>query len=274
MAREDDDFFLARWSRRKAQMQRGVVVEPEPPAAEPAVAPAAAPAFMPAADAAARPAATVAAAAPAPAAPAAPADDAPPASAPPLSRAATRPPPPTLEDVAKLTRDADFSRFVARDVAAPVRHAALRKLFSDPHFNVMDGLDTYIDDYGRADPLPASMLRQLVQGRGLGLFRDETPATPASALADGGATPPDADAAPASAPATAHDGASDPAPDAGHTAERLTLADDPAGQPHTADAAAPPLPPDEDPDLQLQPHDAAGPAGDRRRAGQDPRRLD
>ena len=30
----------------------------------------------------------------------------------------------------------------------------MKKLFSDPHFNVMDGLDTYIDDYGKPDPLP------------------------------------------------------------------------------------------------------------------------
>jgi hypothetical protein len=254
VAREDDDFFLARWSRRKAQVQRGVVVEPEPPAAEPAVAPVVAPVVAPAAEAAARPPATDARAAPARQ----------------LSRSATPPAAPTLEDVAKLTRDADFSRFVARDVAAPVRHAALKKLFSDPHFNVMDGLDIYIDDYGRADPLPASMLRQLVQARGLGLFREETPATPASAVADSGAAPPDADRA----PAPPHDSESDPAPDAGPTTAGLALADDPAGQPHSADAAAPYLPPDEDPDLQLQPHDAAGPDGDRRRAGQDPRRLD
>ena len=30
----------------------------------------------------------------------------------------------------------------------------MKKLFSDPHFNVMDGLDTYIDDYGKPDPIP------------------------------------------------------------------------------------------------------------------------
>lgn len=252
MAREDDDFFLARWSRRKALVQRGVAVEPEPPAAP---------------DGAAAVATAPSAVAVVPAE--APAADPAPAVAPAPSRPAT-PPPPTLEDVAKLTRDADFSRFVARDVEAPVRHAALRKLFSDPHFNVMDGLDIYIDDYGRPDPLPASMLRQMVQARGLGLFRDETPAAPAGAAAGGGAAPSDAD--PASA--LAHDGEPDPARNAGPTAERPALADVPAGQPHTADAAAPPLPPDEDPDLQLQPNDAAGPAGDRRRAGEDPRRLD
>ena len=54
-----------------------------------------------------------------------------------------------------------------------VKRAALRKLFSDPHFNVMDGLDTYIDDYNKADPLPASMLRKMTQSAFLGLFRED-----------------------------------------------------------------------------------------------------
>ena len=48
---------------------------------------------------------------------------------------------------------------MARDVAPEVRNAAMKKLFADPQFNVMDRLDTYIDDYSLPDPLPASMLR-------------------------------------------------------------------------------------------------------------------
>src|SRR5207302_631840 len=81
--------------------------------------------------------------------------------------------PPTLADVARLTRDSDFSRLVGADVDASVSNAALKKLFSDPHFNVMDGLDTYIDDYGRPDPIPPSMLRALNQAASLGLFDSE-----------------------------------------------------------------------------------------------------
>jgi hypothetical protein len=42
-----------------------------------------------------------------------------------------------------------------------VKRAALKKLFSDPRFNVMDGLDTYIDDYSKDDPIPQAMLAQL-----------------------------------------------------------------------------------------------------------------
>ena len=90
------------------------------------------------------------------------------------SDAPAQPPPPTLEDVAKLTADSDYSAFAARHVDAKVRNAAMRKLFAgDPHFNVMDGLDVYIDDYSVGVPIPKSMLRQMVQARSLGLLDDE-----------------------------------------------------------------------------------------------------
>ena len=90
------------------------------------------------------------------------------------SEAPAQPPPPTLEDVAKLTADSDYSAFAARHVDASVRNAAMRKLFAgDPHFNVMDGLDVYIDDYSVGIPIPKSMLRQMVQARSLGLLDDE-----------------------------------------------------------------------------------------------------
>jgi hypothetical protein len=42
----------------------------------------------------------------------------------------------------------------------------MKKLFSDPHFNVMDGLDSYIADYGKPDPIPLSMLRLMNQSAG------------------------------------------------------------------------------------------------------------
>jgi hypothetical protein len=82
-------------------------------------------------------------------------------------------PAPTLADVAQLTHESDYTRFVANTVDPSVKNAALKKLFTAPHFNVMDGLDTYIDDYGRPDPLPAGMLRKMVQAHSLGLFDDE-----------------------------------------------------------------------------------------------------
>ena len=52
----------------------------------------------------------------------------------------------------------------------------------------MDGLDTYIDDYGKPDPLPAGMLRQMAQSQVLGLFDDE-PTEPARGHRRPGMTP-------------------------------------------------------------------------------------
>jgi hypothetical protein len=140
-----EDGFLSRWSRRKTEARDGVPTAEIPAPAEPAPPP------VPAAPQAADPA---------------PAE-----------------PPPTLADVARLTRESDFTRFVAPGVDADVRNAALKKLFSDPQFNVMDGLDTYIDDYNKPDPLPLSMLRKMAQAQFLGLVT-ETPETPPDENAD------------------------------------------------------------------------------------------
>ena len=78
-----------------------------------------------------------------------------------------RKPPPTLEDVAALTPDSDFTSFVARGVDETVQRSALKKLFSDPRFNVMDGLDTYIEDYGKFEPIPAAMLASMNHAQAL-----------------------------------------------------------------------------------------------------------
>ena len=158
------------------------------------------------------------------------------------SPAAAPPLPPTLEDVALLSRSSDYRRFVAPDVTPEVKNAAMKKLFTDPHFNVMDGLDTYIDDYGKPDPIPASMLRQLVQSHALGLFADE----------------PEKDVAGAPAARASPDGAT--APEAAQSGT-----EDPV-------ALAAPVADDHHPALRLQPLDAAGPPGDPGSAGQDPGR--
>ena len=81
-------------------------------------------------------------------------------------------PPASLEDVEKIDRfDPDFSSFMKPDVDPTVQQAALKKMFTDPHFNIMDGLDIYIDDYSKPDPLSPGMLERMVQGDLLGLFR-------------------------------------------------------------------------------------------------------
>jgi hypothetical protein len=74
---------------------------------------------------------------------------------------------PTLDDVAQLTPDSDYSRFVAKGVDEKVKRSAMKKLFSDPHFNIMDGLDIYISDYSKPDPIPAAMLAALSHAKSL-----------------------------------------------------------------------------------------------------------
>ena len=74
---------------------------------------------------------------------------------------ATERPAPTLEDVARLTPESDYAAFVAGGVDPAVRRLALKKLFADPNFAVMDGLDIYISDYTKASPLTDAMLASL-----------------------------------------------------------------------------------------------------------------
>ncbi len=179
---EQDDNFLSRWSRRKAQVQQvqqgvpaaaadPVVVVPFPvPTANPVLP------LQPKAEAAVGVAAPVALAPSSAAA----ADATAGLTQQPAQPQPQAPPKPTLEDVEALTPESDFSRFIARDVDEKVKNSAMKKLFSDPHYNVMDGLDTYIDDYNTPVPLPKAMLRQLMQARMLGLLDDELPEQPAA----------------------------------------------------------------------------------------------
>jgi hypothetical protein len=73
--------------------------------------------------------------------------------------------PPELPPVDTLTFDSDFRGFLHPKVDENVRRSALRKLFSDPQFNVMDGLDVYIDDYSVSEPIPAEMLAGMKQAQ-------------------------------------------------------------------------------------------------------------
>jgi len=77
---------------------------------------------------------------------------------------------PSLDDARALTPNSDFQPFMRPGVTADVRNVAMKKLFTDPHFNVMDGLDIYIGDYNTPDPMPAGMLQKMVGAQLLGLF--------------------------------------------------------------------------------------------------------
>lgn len=104
-----------------------------------------------------------------------------------------------LPSLESLGIDSDFSAFMQGSVEQRVRRAALKKLFSDPHFNVMDGLDTYIEDYTKSDPIPEEMLAQLKHARHslFGPQKTEEQEAPPRTGADGVAP-----AAGASGPAT------------------------------------------------------------------------
>ena len=82
-------------------------------------------------------------------------------------------PAPSLADTQALTPASDFRPFMGQGVAPEVKNAAMKKLFADPHFNVMDRMDIYIDDYSQPDPLPLAMLRQMNGAKFLNLFEDE-----------------------------------------------------------------------------------------------------
>lgn len=96
------------------------------------------------------------------------------------------PAPEPLPPVESLTPDSDFKPFMRPDVEPGVKQAALKQLFKDPQFNVMDGLDTYIDDYGVPDPIPAAMMKTLYQAR-QHLFSDEEKAAADKADAEAAA---------------------------------------------------------------------------------------
>jgi hypothetical protein len=67
--------------------------------------------------------------------------------------------------LANLTPDSDFGQFLRQEVSEEIRRKALKTLFADPQFNVMDGLDIYIDDYSISEPIPAEMLASLNQAK-------------------------------------------------------------------------------------------------------------
>jgi hypothetical protein len=159
------DGFLSRWSKRKLDVQEGKQVLAEPPAAAvpmPMSTPVPAGGENGELATAARPG-----------------EVADLTAVPALQKAGKgaegtpEVPLPTLEDAQALTPQSDFKPFMARGVAADVKNAAMKKLFTDPHYNVMDRLDTYIDDYSLPDPIPEAMLRQMVSAKFLNLFDEE-----------------------------------------------------------------------------------------------------
>ena len=175
-----DETFLSRWSRRKRAAAR-------PADADPGATVGAE--MRPAAPATTGASATGAQHAAIPSSTLAPIDETP------------------LPPLETLTFESDFTAFLRPGVDPDLRRSALRTLLRDPHFNTMDGLDVYIDDYTKPSPLAASTVAGMVQAR----YIFAPPATrvnaegfvedvPVAEAVDGSAEPP-ADATPADAPA-------------------------------------------------------------------------
>ena len=151
---DDKSFSLRRWSQRKAAARAAPRAEAERGETARAATPSAS-----AATVAATPVeeriigAQVDASSPAnpPAAPA---------------RAVASPvPAPALPSLDSLSIESDFTGFMQPGVDESLKRGALKKLFSDPRFNVMDGLDVYIDDYSKPDPLDPAIARTLAHAR-------------------------------------------------------------------------------------------------------------
>jgi len=143
---QEDETFLARWSRLKREARAEA---PKQPAAQPADAQAASPQGGSAV--------------------VAPAAEAPP-----------------LPPVESLTPESDFRPFMAANVPPETRQAALKKLFADAHFNVPDPFEAYSEDYTRAEPIPRAMLKALEHAKRLLAEESEQPgaAQPPQAQAD------------------------------------------------------------------------------------------
>jgi len=164
---ERDEGFLARWSRRKIESRDTSRAPVEEPAAPNTTAPR---------------------------------DEAPPPPAGALPESAAR----ELPALESLTAHSDFAPFMQAGVDPRVKGEALKTLFSDPALYPMDGLDVYIDDYAKPDPLPEGWLEKLNQ---LASLHGEPEAAAAPSTA-----PPAATNEAATEPGTAQDESSNAVP--------------------------------------------------------------
>ena len=78
----------------------------------------------------------------------------------------TEAPAPALPPVEELTTESDFAGFMHPKVKDELRRLALKKLFSDPHFNVPDPFEPFSGDW-TGEALAPDMLAKLNQARTL-----------------------------------------------------------------------------------------------------------
>jgi hypothetical protein len=87
-------------------------------------------------------------------------------------------PAPSLPPVDKLTPESDFSSFMNPKVDDALRRVALKKLFSDPRFNLPDPFEAYSGDWTGGEAISAEMLATLNQAQRL-LFSEKKEQPPA-----------------------------------------------------------------------------------------------
>ena len=156
---QDNEAFLSRWSRRKLEADKAEKSSPPEEGKRPR-------------------------------------DEKPPEARPGAqARAAEKPagaaaPATELPPLDKLTSESDFGGFMKPGVDDKLRRAALKKLFADPRFNVIDGLDVYIDDYTKNDPIPPEMMKNLAHAKRTLFGWDEDKKEEAGALAGDRASEP------------------------------------------------------------------------------------
>jgi hypothetical protein len=184
MSADDKEDFVSRWSRRKIEARKTEEKPAEPEASSEPV-----------------PAAPVVAST---VAGAAPTDASAPRELPPLE---------SLKGLAS-----EYTEFLKPGVDENLRRSALKKLFSDPHFENFERFEAYCEDFTQGEPIPLAMLKTLEHAKGL-LFDDEekkdAQAAPTEPAAE---TPPEAlekpeaqGEAPAEAPPAAPAGRQDKA---------------------------------------------------------------
>jgi hypothetical protein len=78
---------------------------------------------------------------------------------------------PPLPPAEELTPESDFTGFMHPKVEDALRRVALKKLFSDPHFNVADPFEPFSGDWTGGEPISEELLAQLNQARTL-IFND------------------------------------------------------------------------------------------------------
>lgn len=79
---------------------------------------------------------------------------------------------PPLPPAEELTPESDFTGFMHPKVEDAVRRVALKKLFSDPHFNTPDPFEPFSGDWTNAEPISEELMKTLNQAR-THLFGDE-----------------------------------------------------------------------------------------------------